>query len=67
MSQLVTGKFEYGSFLTWKQQVLKAIQGYSLENFITGTSAVPSELVNGEFGTLVLSPDLWHISVKINH
>lgn len=50
MSKLVTVKLEDGNYLTWKQQVLTAIGEYGLEDFLIGTSIVPSQFVNGESG-----------------
>lgn len=41
MSMIITIKLEDGNFLTWKQQVLIAMQGYGLGDFITGDLSFP--------------------------
>lgn len=47
-SKIVTVKLEDGNFLTWKHQVLIAIRGYGLEDFIPGASDIPSQLLTNE-------------------
>lgn len=57
MSKLVTVKLEDGNFLTWKQQVLIAIRGYGLEDFIIGDSTIPPQLIVGESSVQVYNLD----------
>lgn len=57
MSKLVTVKLEDGNFLTWKQQVLIAIRGYGLEDFIIGDSTIPPQFIVGKSGAQVYNPD----------
>ncbi|KAK6143064.1 hypothetical protein DH2020_023412 [Rehmannia glutinosa] len=42
-SQLVTVKLDDSNYLVWKQQVLTAIKGYGLEDFISEQSNVPEK------------------------
>lgn len=56
VSKLVKVKLEDENFLIWKQQVLIAIRGYGLEDFITGHSVVPPQFIHDESGAQTLYP-----------
>lgn len=58
MSKLVTVKLDDENFLTWKQQILFAIRGYGLEDYITkDVTVVPSQFITAESGTQVHNPE----------
>lgn len=57
MNKLVTVKLDDSNYLIWKHQVLTAIRGYGLEDYLTGSSAVPTQFINGESGEILHNPE----------
>lgn len=57
MNKLVTVKLDDSNYLIWKHQVLTAIRGYGLEDYLTGSSAVPTQFINGESGEILYNPE----------
>ncbi|KAL3629468.1 hypothetical protein CASFOL_026690 [Castilleja foliolosa] len=45
-NQLVSVKLNEGNFLVWKTQVLSAIKGYGLEDYINGESKTPEKFIS---------------------
>ncbi|KAK6131406.1 hypothetical protein DH2020_034849 [Rehmannia glutinosa] len=56
-SQLVTIKLTESNYLMWQQQILAAVTGYGLEDFLTGAKKAPPEYVTGtNAATQTLNP-----------
>ncbi|KAK6133209.1 hypothetical protein DH2020_033045 [Rehmannia glutinosa] len=55
--QLITTKLTEINYLVWKHQILAAIRGYGLEEYLTGGCKVPEQFLEGTSKEPVLNPE----------